>query len=484
MKPAGTRPAHIAVMVLFAFSCLGLLLFLWLSFGGPVPLKPKGYRFQVAFPGATTLAEQADVRVAGVSVGKVVSKRRDPGGNRTLATIELQRRFAPINVDARAMLRQKTLLGETYVALTTGTRQRRDLREGERLPDEAVDETVELDEVLEIFPRRTRADFRRWQANSARVIAGRDRDLNDALGNLSPFAESGADLLTVLDRRRDALRDLVKNTGVVFAALTRDEDQLRAFVADTARWLQATGAEKQALGESIRIFPTFLREARTTLRRLETFAGDAKPLVDDLGPVARDLEPALGDLAAAAPSLRDASAALPALVTASEAGLPAMSRVLRGIEPVLGATGPLLNQLNPLLQWLQYNQQIMSDIISVPGSAIGGVRATNNPNTVGHVLPQIIVTGSQSVISPQRTRDNRGNAYLRPDAYNFERYKQGYNILPTWDCANAGGEHTARPAATPGGDDPGCFVQEPFDFKGERQRFPRIRENMPRSAQP
>ena len=24
---------------------LGLLLFLWLAFGGPVPLKPKGYRF-------------------------------------------------------------------------------------------------------------------------------------------------------------------------------------------------------------------------------------------------------------------------------------------------------------------------------------------------------------------------------------------------------------------------------------------------------
>ena len=31
--------------MIFAFSCFGLLLFLWLSFGGSIPLKPKGYRF-------------------------------------------------------------------------------------------------------------------------------------------------------------------------------------------------------------------------------------------------------------------------------------------------------------------------------------------------------------------------------------------------------------------------------------------------------
>ena len=43
-------------MVLFALTCFGLLLFLWLSFGGPIPLKPKGYQFKVAFPEATQLA--------------------------------------------------------------------------------------------------------------------------------------------------------------------------------------------------------------------------------------------------------------------------------------------------------------------------------------------------------------------------------------------------------------------------------------------
>ena len=64
----------VITMVLFALSCVGLLLFLWLSFGGNVPFNPQGYEFRVSFTNADQLATQADVRIAGVSVGRVISK--------------------------------------------------------------------------------------------------------------------------------------------------------------------------------------------------------------------------------------------------------------------------------------------------------------------------------------------------------------------------------------------------------------------------
>src|SRR5436309_9008983 len=101
-KSAPTLP-KLLVMVVFALSCFGLLLFLWLSFGGPVPLKPEAYRIKVAFPEATQLGLQADVRVAGVSVGKVVQKdlsecpsKASPAQynlncNRTETTLEIDR---------------------------------------------------------------------------------------------------------------------------------------------------------------------------------------------------------------------------------------------------------------------------------------------------------------------------------------------------------------------------------------------------------
>ena len=56
MQKAAPSLPRILIMVVFALSCFGLLLFLWLSFGGPVPLKPKPYELTVPFPEATTLA--------------------------------------------------------------------------------------------------------------------------------------------------------------------------------------------------------------------------------------------------------------------------------------------------------------------------------------------------------------------------------------------------------------------------------------------
>ena len=112
---------RIAAMVIFALSCFGLLLFLWLAFGGPIPLKPKGYRFQASFPEATQLAKEADVRISGVPVGKV--KTIEPDQTTGLSEVEMQidPEYVPLRSDVKAILRQKTLLGETYVELTPGT---------------------------------------------------------------------------------------------------------------------------------------------------------------------------------------------------------------------------------------------------------------------------------------------------------------------------------------------------------------------------
>jgi hypothetical protein len=79
----------------------------------------------------------------------------------------------------------------------------------------------------------------------------------------------------------------------------------------------------------------------------------------------------------------------------------------------------------------------------------------------------MITTGSQTMITPNRSKDNRGNAYQLPDTYTFDRYKQGWEIFPNWDCNPSGGEK--RPDDTPG-----CFVQGPFDFQGKSQRFPQV----------
>ena len=115
-----TSKYGVLAMVGFTAACVGILLYLWLTFGGPIPLRAEGYRFQVEFPEAGQLTQEADVRISGVNVGRVKRKEANPQTGVTDATIELQSEFAPIPVDTTAILRQKTLLGETYVELTPG----------------------------------------------------------------------------------------------------------------------------------------------------------------------------------------------------------------------------------------------------------------------------------------------------------------------------------------------------------------------------
>src|ERR1700747_252963 len=140
---------NILVIILFVLSCFGLLLFLWESFGGPLPLKPKGYRMTVAFPRVLALAEQSDVRISGVNVGHVISIKKGAEGQ-TIATIKVASRYAPIRRNMHAIIRQKTLLGKTYVQLIpegnghTGPY----LADNGRLPGNQVEPSVTLDDIL------------------------------------------------------------------------------------------------------------------------------------------------------------------------------------------------------------------------------------------------------------------------------------------------------------------------------------------------
>ena len=449
----------------FALTCFGLLLFLWLAFGGPIPLKPQGYRVQVAFTDAATLADQADVRTAGVKIGRVVKKElAGERGNKTIATLELESEYAPMKRDARAILRQKTLLGETYVEVTTGSRGAPDIAEGARLPDGQVAQAVEFDELFSIFDETTREAFQDWMASAAKAGAGRGRDLSDALGNLPVFAENAGSVVDVLDDRRAALRDLVKNTGKTFAELTADEGALTELTQRNTELFDELSERRDALAASIRIFPTFLDESEQTLRRLRTFSVNAEPLIRDLDPVLDDLQPTLASLRGLSPDLENLFENVNPLITAGDEGLPALSRILRGLDPTLASTGPFLQQLNPLLRFLELNQAKVTDFLNIGPAAIGGKR-TPPPGSKsnGHVLPQIIVAGSESFPALRRSRSQRGNAYRLPT----NRRDPGKIILPSFDCANAGGEK--GPTNTPG-----CKVQQPVPFEGKAQRYPNV----------
>src|SRR5258708_1386868 len=183
MQKRAPTLGNMVVIILFVLSCFGLLLFLWESFGGPVPLKPKQYRFTVGFPKALALAEQSDVRISGVNIGKVVALKAGPEG-RPIATIEVSSKYAPIRPDVPGLLRRKALPGETYGQLIPESTTTSPLPDDGRLPNAQVEPSVTLDGILQTFDPQTRREFQIWQEALAEAINGRGEQINASFASL------------------------------------------------------------------------------------------------------------------------------------------------------------------------------------------------------------------------------------------------------------------------------------------------------------
>ena len=465
MQKQAPTLGRILVMVLFALSCFGILLYLWLAFGGPTPLKPEGYRFKARFPESSLLVLEADVRIAGLNVGHVKSKALQRHGG-TLVEMELDRKYAPIPADSRAMLRAKSILGQIYIELTPGSESAPKLPDGGILANANVQEPVEIDELIRTFDRPTRRAFRGWVRETAKAIqGGRGEDLNDALGNLDQWAASGADVLRILDEEDPALRRLIKNSGIVFAALNEREGQLRELIVNANDFFGALASRNDALAETIRIFPTFLDESRATLARLERFAQDTRPLVRDLTPVATELRPAVRDLRRLSPDLKRLFRDLGPLIDESGTTLPEAARFLRGAKPVFESLHTYLPELNPILSFANFQQQQLSDFFQNGSGSLNATLPALPGEGPRHYLRAYGAQNSRS-LGIQRDRQNydRGNAYPAP---NYIKRIRPLGISEAWDCKPTGGEQR-----DPAQGLPPCFVQPPSLFDG--RSFPRL----------
>ena len=418
MQKQAPTVGRLLVMVGFALSCFGLLLFLWLAFGGPTPLEPKGYRFNTSFGEATQLAKEADVRISGVSVGKVKSITTQPDG-RSKAVIQLDQQYAPIPKNTRAILRQKTLLGETYVELTPGDRSSGPLPENGTIPATQVSQTVELDEIYRAFDKPTRTAFRTWMQDQAQALVGRGADVNNALGNLAPFAEDATRLLAILNSQEGATRQLVRNTGTVFNALSQRDHQLRSLITNSNRVFSTTAARNVQLSEIFHILPTFETQSSLVVARLAAYAKHTNPLVTQLRPAARQLSPTLVSLSGLAPDAKALFHALDKLNTASKKGLPATQAFLDDLHPLLPEFDPVLRQVNPILTFLGgYKPELTAFFANTVAATQAGNIPTYAKGLKVHYLRTLNPINPENLAAyPARIGSNRTSAYAFPGQY-------------------------------------------------------------------
>ena len=495
MQKRAPTVGNILVIILFVLSCFGLLLFLWESFGGPLPLKPKAYRFTVAFPRTLALAEQSDVRISGVNVGHVVALKAGSDGL-THATMELSDKYAPIRRNMHAILRQKTLLGETYVQLIPEGRTGPYLADNGQLPNSQVEPSVTLDAVLSAFDPKTRRAFQVWQQALSEGINERGEQINATFARLEPFVEHGNTLVTILNSQEGAVRQLVHNTGVVFNALASRDHQLEGLIVNGERTFHAAAEGSQGWANAFRALPTFEHNSRVALKELDAFAADASPYLDEFRATERQLSALLTSAKPFAPEFDRFLTSLGPLTKAAKAGLPDVKKTLDLTVPVLENLRPVLHNLDPFLQYTgEYVPEVQAFFANLTAaSASHGRNGSDISAPSQHLLTSMNVLSPESLaLYPSPVGTARLNPYFHQGALNS--LATGLPVFNSSSCSNSAPSVSGPTSETisesiieqiiqfkvanaPGHSNevpaPPCVQQGPSTFNGQTSQFPHV----------
>ena len=458
-----TRPPKLGGLLAvlgFSLSCLGLLIYLWSSFGGPIPLKPTGYRFTAYYRDATQLIAQTDVRMAGVDIGHVVSVVQQ--GELTKAEVEIEPTEAPIPADTRTVLRRKTLLGEPFIQLIPGTPEDQGgtmLAENGTLPVGQTQTSVELDEALRAFDPPTRKNLGLIFKELAKGTDQVGPDLNGALGNLRPTTETASDVMRTLATQHEAVRSLVQNGDATLNALTERRGELHDLIAAGNEVLGATASRDQALAETVELLPGTLRELRPTLDLAKAVGLEADPVLREIDPASRQLTPTLRDLHDLAPDLRGLLEDTQPLLDAAPTGIPAFTNTLNAARPMVRQLRPALQDAVPTVDWLtDYKRDVAAWLVKL------AMATQSSAGPEGKHILRVMIPFTPEGLGIWNTPlgSNRHNAYAKPGYLD----EVGHPFARAFDCQNVGGADF--------GNAPPCVEQGPFDFRGFSGTFPQV----------
>ena len=269
-----------------------------------------GYTVKARFQNASQLVKGNLVQVGGQAVGKVDGIDLTPDGQAEI-TMSIDKNYAPLRRGTQAIVRQASLSGvaNRYVDLTMAPQSAPQIPDGGVIDQDATTSAVDLDQLFDTFDPATRKDLQKVLEGSNKQYAGKGEQMNAGLLYLNPSLAASSRLFNELNYDTPLLERFIVASSKLVTDVADRRDDLAGLVDHLATTTTAIGSEQQALGESIRQLPPFMRRANTTFLNLRATLDDLDPLVADSKPVAKKLRPFLADLRPLArdarPTLRD-----------------------------------------------------------------------------------------------------------------------------------------------------------------------------------
>ena len=361
-----------------AIAAVVLLVVVFFGFTKHVPFT-HGFRLNAVFQNANEIRKNAQVRIAGVNVGRVTKVTRYKNSNAALVQMEIKDNGLPIHKDATAKIRPRIFLeGNFFVDLKPGSPSAPKLDDNDApLAMTQTAAPVQFGDVLTTLQADPRRDLQRVLINLGQALNGKPSAADDAQADPAVRGETAAVALrgsaaysapalrntsiinsAVLGEDPNDLGRLIGSLARVSGALDRNEGALQGLVVNFNKTNAIFADEQANLRATIRELPPTLVQLNGALDALNAafpptrlFATTVLPGVKETGPTIDASFPFVRQLGALVSQpelrglvqlLRPTTADLASLQDATIKLLPGVDAVnkcvIGNISPVLHST--------------------------------------------------------------------------------------------------------------------------------------------------
>ena len=296
------------------------------------------YEFGAVFaqaPAVQTKVRQ-EVRIAGVSVGRITSAKAERSGVRVGFRIDADQ---SVYKDARLVIRSKSPLNIVYVALDPGTAQAGRLPEGGTLPISQTDAFTQPHEILDNLDARAQSAITDLVYEADVALTKAPRHLPQAVRQLDDTAQDLRPVVEALAERRGHLNNLVTSLSQISTAAGKDDKRLGSLMSSLQTTLGVVAARDKQLDSSLAQLPEVTGILGTAL-------GQASDLTEELNPVLDQATKASGRL----PRVVDR---LTKTVVNARGLLKVAQPVIAEARPVVADLRPLTGELRASLSYLK-----------------------------------------------------------------------------------------------------------------------------------
>jgi virulence factor Mce-like protein len=392
-------------LLIGAVTTLIVLVAVYLSYNANngLPFIPT-YNVKVALSEASGLQPTNQVRMAGTRVGSVSSltPHQDPstGQVTAVANLKLEKSVEPLPADTRAIVRSVSSIGLKYLELEKGV-ARRGLRAGSTIPVSQTHESVEIDQLFNMFDAKTRTAIQQNTNAFGDGLAERGLGLNNTIATLRPLVTKAVPVLHNLASPQTDLREFFPALDRVASQSAPVADAQARFFSDLDTFFTAWAGVSRSLEATIVGGPPSLRQAIHSLPFQAPFIENATEFMRLLRPSANLLisvaPPLSRALAVGAVNLRAATAlnselASSAVAFQEFAQNPVVSLALEEFTQTLQYANPVLAGITPAQTYCNYLTLAFRNLASLSAENVGigtldraaVVLAPNGPNNEGY----------------------------------------------------------------------------------------------------